>query len=524
MRSIIFFRSITIWIPTAILILLMFCGCSEETVTEPPVVVDLANSYAVIQGSGFVVGWSMIPDSMTKGSDTYRAIYHLPGHPWQDRVEVEYSFQPNGVRVDRNLGSQDGSFTETRLQIDGDSWAWSLDGWGELDLVRDLLPAVEEPLIFDPYSPLPPILMGWRWHDAGRPDNLDLPVLLTDDPQAPPVAIDGHLTFNGKVNEGSVELLWFDLELGSYHYFFKLIADKFPTPYRTWWERTTVSLEYWGDVAPNVDDQLFAPVFPAVEDYTVEQITFSGDGLDLAAEILTPTGDGPFPALLLVTDNGPAHRDDAAVFGHLAHHLAQDGYLVFRYDKPGTGASPGLLDQLDLTRRRQVIGTAWDTLRALEQSDTTRCFILGRGEGAALALERAAADDQDQIRGVIALAPTMFDPSRVRDIPEAAQAPGETVVLLEREVFVGKYKDLLQLDSADFLGSATCPVALYRGLHDEVLAEADFIAQGEMLDLAGVDLAQVSFEELSHFFTVTRPDAPPHPDVRSAILEWLGSH
>lgn len=65
----------------------------------------------------------------------------------------------------------------------------------------------------------------------------------------------------------------------------------------------------------------------------------------LAGTLTLPRGEGPFPAVVLITGSGPQDRDETA-YGHkpfavLADHLARRGVAVLRYDDRGVGASTG---------------------------------------------------------------------------------------------------------------------------------------------------------------------------------------
>src|SRR4029079_12019113 len=65
----------------------------------------------------------------------------------------------------------------------------------------------------------------------------------------------------------------------------------------------------------------------------------------LAGTLTLPPGDGPFPAVLLLTGSGPENRDEE-VFGHkpflvIADHLTRAGIAVLRVDDRGVGGSTG---------------------------------------------------------------------------------------------------------------------------------------------------------------------------------------
>ena len=84
------------------------------------------------------------------------------------------------------------------------------------------------------------------------------------------------------------------------------------------------------------------PPFP----YREEEMTVTSvEGVTLAGTLTVPDGDGPFPAVVLVSGSGPQNRD-SEVFGHrlfrvLSDHLARRGIAVLRYDDRGTAASTG---------------------------------------------------------------------------------------------------------------------------------------------------------------------------------------
>jgi pimeloyl-ACP methyl ester carboxylesterase len=88
--------------------------------------------------------------------------------------------------------------------------------------------------------------------------------------------------------------------------------------------------------------QVPKPPFP----YRAQDVSFTSvPGVQLAGTILLPPGDGPFPAVVLVTGSGPENRDEE-IFGHkpflvIADYLARHGIASLRYDDRGTAKSTG---------------------------------------------------------------------------------------------------------------------------------------------------------------------------------------
>ena len=81
------------------------------------------------------------------------------------------------------------------------------------------------------------------------------------------------------------------------------------------------------------------PPFP----YKIEEVAFQNGAVNLAGTLTLPQGDGPFPAVLLISGSGLQDRDETLV-GHkpfwvLADHLSRAGIAVLRVDDPGIGKS-----------------------------------------------------------------------------------------------------------------------------------------------------------------------------------------
>ena len=89
------------------------------------------------------------------------------------------------------------------------------------------------------------------------------------------------------------------------------------------------------------------PQEPKDRPYVIREVRLPGgtDGVTLAGELTMPPGEGPFPAVVLITGSGPHDRNEV-VSGHkvflvLSDHLTRRGYAVLRYDDRGIGDSTG---------------------------------------------------------------------------------------------------------------------------------------------------------------------------------------
>jgi len=121
--------------------------------------------------------------------------------------------------------------------------------------------------------------------------------------------------------------------------------------------------------------------------YREEDVVFDGGApnVRLAGTLTEPKGDGPFPAVVLVSGSGPNARNEA-IFGHqiflvLADHLTRQGNAVLRYDKRGVGASTGHYAKattLDFVADAQAAAAY---LRARKDIDPRRVGLVGHSEG-----------------------------------------------------------------------------------------------------------------------------------------------
>ncbi len=131
--------------------------------------------------------------------------------------------------------------------------------------------------------------------------------------------------------------------------------------------------------------------------YSRQPFTFTNGDVTLAGTLTLPEGEGPFPALLLISGSGQQDRDEAIPtvpgyrpFRQIADLLTRQGFAVLRYDDRGVGDSTG--DALQATSA-DFADDAEAGLRALladRNIDATRVGLLGHSEGGMIAAMIAA--------------------------------------------------------------------------------------------------------------------------------------
>jgi hypothetical protein len=93
------------------------------------------------------------------------------------------------------------------------------------------------------------------------------------------------------------------------------------------------------------DAPFVEPPAPPPSGYRSEEVTFGHDDIRLAGTLTMPEGEGPWPAVVLISGSGAQSRDEDVagfkVFGTLADALTRAGIAVLRYDDRGVGGSTG---------------------------------------------------------------------------------------------------------------------------------------------------------------------------------------
>lgn len=158
--------------------------------------------------------------------------------------------------------------------------------------------------------------------------------------------------------------------------------------------------------------------------YDVEEVTFHNPDFDinLAGTITKPEGDGPFPAIILISGSGAQDRDETLA-GHkpfwvLADYMSRRGIAVLRFDDRGVAKSEG--DYSTAT----TADLATDAKAAVEflagRSDVREIGLMGHSEGGIIAPIVAA--EHSKVDFIVLLAGTGI--------------PGEELLLMQSEAIM----------------------------------------------------------------------------------------
>jgi pimeloyl-ACP methyl ester carboxylesterase len=129
------------------------------------------------------------------------------------------------------------------------------------------------------------------------------------------------------------------------------------------------------------------PPFP----YATEDVKFTNEkaGINLAGTLTIPQGEGPFPAVILITGSGSQNRNEE-LLGHkpfwvIADHLSRNGIAVLRYDDRGVGQSQGTPVNVTSADFADDAEAAFLYLRARKEIKTGSIGFAGHSEGGLIA-------------------------------------------------------------------------------------------------------------------------------------------
>jgi len=163
------------------------------------------------------------------------------------------------------------------------------------------------------------------------------------------------------------------------------------------------------------------PPFP----YAAREVTYPNDeaGITLAGTLTVPEGDGPHPAVVLISGSGPQDRNET-IFGHepfrvLADHLSRRGIAVLRFDDRGVGGSGGSPATATSVDFAGDVVAGIEFLKKQPGIDPRRIGLIGHSEGGIIAPMVAVKHPED-VAFIVLLAGT--------------GVPGRDVLILQSEL------------------------------------------------------------------------------------------
>ena len=200
------------------------------------------------------------------------------------------------------------------------------------------------------------------------------------------------------------------------------------------------------------------------EDFKVQassiDFKYSNDVV-LAGTLTVPTGNGPFPTVILTSGSGPQDRDET-IFEHrpflvIADYLTKKGFAVVRYDDRGIGESKGSFIDATTADLADDLEVVFEWAKKDPKIDSKKIVLVGHSEGGIIG--PIVASRNADVAGVVLLAGTGVPGREIvlnqtREIAAVAGLPENVLDLQDKllRLVINRSKEGLPMDE-DFLGS-----------------------------------------------------------------------
>ena len=317
-------------------------------------------------------------------------------------------------------------------------------------------------------------------------------------------------------------------------------------------------------------------------------VTWQVDETTMEGTLVVPSGDGPFPAVVMVAGSGPTDRDwnTPLLIGTngsarlLAEAFARAGLASLRYDKRASGPRArevvmAMIGRVSMQSHLDELAAAVRHLASDPRVRRDRIFIVGNSEGTLHAINYSLHHTDLPLAGLVLIAP----PGRSIGAVARSQIAAQVAPLPEGEAIMSLYdaavvrfeaglpvdadpslppgiQGLLQglsapvnlpfprqlwiTDGAQLLPQVQVPVLVVIGQKD---IQVDWRADGQPLQLAAAGLTDVTFAFPEHANHVLKHEARPRselggqvaatynadeaildPEGTKTIIDWLQKH
>src|ERR1700722_2115622 len=297
--------------------------------------------------------------------------------------------------------------------------------------------------------------------------------------------------------------------------------------------------------------------------FSEQPLTLTNGKFELPGTLTVPTGDGPFPAVVLVQGSGPEDQDETLgpnkPFKDLAWGLGSRGIAVYRYTKLtkkyGAQSSD---DPVRLTVEEETTSDARAAVALVAKQpkiDPKQVFLLGHSLGAYLAPRIAAGDPE--IAGIVMLAanarplekvvleqihylaamsgkPTEAEQKRIDAAEDGAKQiekpdlkPEDTITFLGATMYGAYWLDLRGYDPLKTAAKLKIPIFIVQGGRDYQVTPSNFQAWSDALS-NNKNVTLRTYPDLDHLFMhgtgASKPSDYARPDhVSLEVVESIAT-
>jgi dienelactone hydrolase len=299
--------------------------------------------------------------------------------------------------------------------------------------------------------------------------------------------------------------------------------------------------------------------------FSEQPLALTNGKYELPGTLTVPTGDGPFPAVVLVQGSGPQDQDETIgpnkPFKDLAWGLASRGIVVFRYTKRTQKYTVQSSDDpMRMTVEEETISDARAAVALVATQPNVnpkQVFLLGHSLGAFLAPRIATGDSQ--IVGIVMLAanarplekivleqihylaamngtPTEAEQKKIEAAEDGAKQierpdlkPDDKITFLGATMYGAYWLDLRAYDPLKTAAKLKIPIFIAQGGRDYQVTPSNFQAWSDAL-ANNRNVTLRTYPDLDHLFMhgtgASKPADYARPDHVSAevvesIATWI---
>jgi pimeloyl-ACP methyl ester carboxylesterase len=185
--------------------------------------------------------------------------------------------------------------------------------------------------------------------------------------------------------------------------------------------------------------------------YHEEEVFYTNENAEIkfAGTLTTPKSKGPFPALILITGQGPQDRDET-ILGHrpfliLSDYLTRRGFAVLRSDDRGVGKSEGHYQGSSTKDFSTDTRAAFEFLKVREDINPRKIGLIGHSEGGLIASLVAA--EKQEVAFIVMMATPVLSGEEImyqqfHDVAKAHGA-GEHLIMKQKQ-FLNQMMEILK--------------------------------------------------------------------------------
>lgn len=190
--------------------------------------------------------------------------------------------------------------------------------------------------------------------------------------------------------------------------------------------------------------------------YQTREVTYENKdaGIRLAGTLTIPEGDGPFPAVVMITGSGAQDRDESLLghkpFAVIADYFTRHGIAVLRADDRGVGKSTGSVSLSTSTDFADDALAGLKFLKSQKEIEASHIGLIGHSEGGLVA--PIAAAKSDDVAFIILLAGTGVSGKDIliRQLSDITRSSGVEESALEKQAIAQvRFLDLIMADDPD---------------------------------------------------------------------------